>query len=134
MTRGGGGEWFPRAAQACAEAARVTVTCGCGREFATDRRNPETHCTVCTLKALRDSVERMKAIRRNAGTTDLRGVMRILDDLKTAARDDNHTAYQDALARARAAQLGEDQIVDAYRWGRNGLGAAPFDADARLDD
>lgn len=48
-------------------AAQITRVCEeCGREFSTDSRNPGTHCTVCVVAALRDSVEAMKVARAAA--------------------------------------------------------------------
>lgn len=47
-----------------------------------------------------------------------------LDELSAAARAEDGERYRTALEVARTQGLTEDQIKDAYQWGRRGQGAA----------
>lgn len=57
----------------------------------------------------------------------LTGIMRALDDLSAAACSGEREHYLDTLDTARSRQASEEQILDAYHWGRRGLGSAGFD-------
>lgn len=57
----------------------------------------------------------------------LSSLMRALDDLSAAAATGDRSRYLDALQAAGSQQATEEQILDAYRWGRRGKGAAGFD-------
>ena len=50
-----------------------------------------------------------------------------LDELAAAARAGEADRYRAALRVAKAQDLTEEQISDAYRWGRRHEGAAAFD-------
>lgn len=63
---------------------------------------------------------------------DLSGIMSALDDLSTAACRGERDRYLDALNAARSRQASEEQILDAYQWGRRGKGAADFDHHGRI--
>jgi len=52
-----------------------------------------------------------------------------LHELAAAARADNRARYLDALAIAHTQGITDEQIADAYRYGRRGQGAADFDVD-----
>lgn len=57
----------------------------------------------------------------------LGAVQRTLDALAAAARADDISSYRDALAEADRVALTDERVLDSYRWGRRGLGAADFD-------
>ena len=50
-----------------------------------------------------------------------------LDELAAAARAGEADRYRAALRVAARQDLTEEQISDAYRWGRRDAGAAAFD-------
>lgn len=50
-----------------------------------------------------------------------------LDELAAAARAGQADRYRDALRVAKRQALTEEQICDAYRWGRRREGVAAFD-------
>ena len=50
-----------------------------------------------------------------------------LDELAAAARSGEADRYRAALRVAKAQDLTEEQISDAYRWGRRHEGAGAFD-------
>lgn len=50
-------------------------------------------------------------------------VVAALDALAAAARRPDRDGYLAALQRARGVDVTEAQILDAYRWGRRGMGA-----------
>lgn len=139
------GTWTCRSREA--RAAQMTTTCeGCGRTFTTDSRNPETHCTVCTVQALRDSVERMKTARRAAALADAQttdqptpttapdgcavcGDSPLLHGTKTCgnhtcevitSRDWAKTSWASALARSRSSSRvvsrSSSLMVSTARW------------------
>lgn len=58
---------------------------------------------------------------------NLGGLMRALDDLAAAAAGGDVEHYRAALGVAHTQQATEEQILDAYRWGRRTKSAADFD-------
>lgn len=54
-------------------------------------------------------------------------VMSTLNELAAAAKAGDGNRYRDALRAAERQALTDDQISDAYRWGRRQHGAAGFD-------
>lgn len=50
-------------------------------------------------------------------------VVAALDALAAAARKTDRDAYLAALERADALSATEEQVLDAYRWGRRGMGS-----------
>lgn len=54
-----------------------------------------------------------------------------LDGLALTARAGDHDHYLHMLSEARRHGASDEQILDAYRWGRRGLGAAPFDHEGK---
>ena len=66
--------------------------------------------------------------RRPNTTATLFEVQQGLDELSAAARADQLDEYRRALDQAHRLALTDDQILDSYRWGRRGLGAADFDS------
>lgn len=57
----------------------------------------------------------------------LGGLMRALDDLAAAAAAGEVETYRLQLDTTRSQQATEEQILDAYRWGRRDKGVADFD-------
>lgn len=55
-------------------------------------------------------------------TPSIADVVAALDALAAAARDTDREAYLAALGLADAVQATEEQVLDAYRWGRRGMG------------
>ena len=60
-------------------------------------------------------------------TPTLAQVLGTLDELAAAARAGEADRYRAALRVAERQDLTEEQISDAYRWGRRHEGAAAFD-------
>lgn len=54
-----------------------------------------------------------------------------LDGLALTARAGDRDHYLHMLSEARRHGASDEQILDAYRWGRRGLGAAPFDHEGK---
>lgn len=63
--------------------------------------------------------------------TTISQILGTLDALATAARDGDVGAYRDALGVAHKQALTSEQTLDAYHWGRRGMGGANFDADGQ---
>lgn len=63
----------------------------------------------------------------------LAAVQRGLDALAASARSGDHEDYLRVLRAAQNLGDTEEQIFDAYRWGRRGAGAAPFDHRGETD-
>jgi len=63
----------------------------------------------------------------NKATSTLAQVMGTLDEMATAARAGDAECYRAALRVAQHQGLDEEQMTDAYQWGRRGLGPAAFD-------
>ncbi len=61
-------------------------------------------------------------------------VTEALDMLSLAAKSDDHAGYRAALDDARRIGVTDDQIRDAYRWGRRGRGGAFFDYQGQTPD
>ena len=59
--------------------------------------------------------------------TPLQLIQSALDALAAAAHESDLEPYQDALRKAHLQEATEEQILDAYHWGRRGQGAAFFD-------
>lgn len=64
--------------------------------------------------------------------SNLGRLMRVLDDLAEAAASGQVNRYRQTLDEARFAGATEEQILDAYRWGRRHLGHASFDHHGHL--
>ncbi len=62
----------------------------------------------------------------NKATPTLAQVMETLDEMATAARAGDAERYRAALRVAQHQGLDEEQMTDAYRWGRRCLGPAAF--------
>lgn len=74
-------------------------------------------CQVAGIK-LRRTIRREPTISQ---------VLASLQALGAAARAGDRELYKASLGVARARQATDDQILDAYQWGRRGMGYAEFD-------
>ncbi len=61
------------------------------------------------------------------GPPTLAEVVGTLDEMAAAARTGQAARYRAAVGTARDQELTEEQMRDAYRWGRLHLGPAEFD-------